>query len=136
MTFSLTLPGLGYDEDLQTRASFIEVLTSILKQGAEFHSLAETTLADRYSKMIDLLISQTSDGDFPVAMALLESVPPENLVAGFMVVMDSKLLLLPPPMQDELAEVLILLFDEKNRLAAFLERILSTEVLHFNWNII
>lgn len=36
------------------------------------------------------------------------------------------------PMQDELAEVLILLFDEKSKLAAFLERILSTEVLHFN----
>ena len=34
--------------------------------------------------------------------------------------------------KDELAEVLILLFDEKNRLASFLERILSTEVLHFN----
>ena len=38
-------------------------------------------------------------------------------------------------MKDELTEVLILLFDEKNRLAAFLERILSTEVLHSNWNV-
>lgn len=99
---------LGYHEDLQTRASFIEVLTSILKQGAEFNSLADTFLADRYNQMMELVTTQVDDGGFPVMMALINSVPPEHL--------------------EDLAEVLVVLFDYKNMLADFLFCILQSEV--------
>ena len=73
--------GLGYHEDLRTRASFIEVLTSILKEGAQFSSLAETALADRLNHMIDLVTMETTEGDHPVVMALIDSAPPEHIVS-------------------------------------------------------
>ena len=73
--------GLGYHEDLKTRTSFIEVLTSILKEGAQFSSLAETALADRLNHMLELVTTETPDGDLPLVMALIDSVPPENVVS-------------------------------------------------------
>lgn len=73
--------GLGYHEDLRTRASFIEVLTSILKEGAQFSSLAETALADRLNHMLELVTTETTEGDHPVVMALIDSVPPEHIVS-------------------------------------------------------
>lgn len=73
--------GLGYHEDLRTRTSFIEVLTTILKEGAQFSSLAETALADRLNQMLDLVTTETPDGDLPLVMALIDSVPPENVVS-------------------------------------------------------
>lgn len=77
----LFLPsGLGYHEDLNTRSSFIEVLTSILQQGAEFNSLADTALADRYDRMLELITTETAEGEFPVMMALVNSVPQESMV--------------------------------------------------------
>jgi neurofibromin 1 len=72
--------GLGYNEDLKTRTSFMEVLTSILQQGAEFNSLADTALGDRYNRMLDLITTKTPEGDFPIMMALVNSTPPENMV--------------------------------------------------------
>ena len=57
------------------------MLTSILKQGAEFNSLADTALADRFNSMLELVARDTQDkGDFPIMMALTNAVPPENLV--------------------------------------------------------
>ncbi len=57
------------------------MLTSILKQGAEFNSLADTALADRFNSMLDLVARDPQDKqDFPVMMALTNAVPPENLV--------------------------------------------------------
>ena len=73
--------GLGYNEDLKTRTSFIEVLTSILQQGAEFNSLADTALGDRYNRMLDLITTKTPEGDFPIMMALVNSTPPESMVS-------------------------------------------------------
>lgn len=72
---------MGYHDDLKTRISFIEVLTSILKQGAEFNSLADTALADRFTTMLDLVAMDTDTEDFPVMMALINAVPPEHLVS-------------------------------------------------------
>ena len=75
------LEGLGYHDDLKTRISFIEVLTSILKQGAEFNSLADTALADGFNAMIELVVTEAENNeDVPVIMALINAVPPENLV--------------------------------------------------------
>lgn len=78
---SLYSSGLGYHEDLKTRTSFIEVLTSILNQGAQFSSLAETALADRLNHMLELVTTETVDGDLPLVMALIDSVPPEHVVS-------------------------------------------------------
>lgn len=78
---SLLWLGLGYHDDLNTRISFIEVLTSILKQGAEFNSLADTALADSMNAMIELVVTE-ANGDVPVMMALVNAVSPENLVRG------------------------------------------------------
>ena len=75
---------LGYHEDLKTRTSFIEVLTSILRQGAEFNSLADTALADRFNIMLELVTTETVDGDFPIMMSLISSVPPEHVVRNDM----------------------------------------------------
>ena len=79
----LCATGLGYNEDLKTRTSFIEVLTSILQQGAEFNSLADTALGDRYNHMLDLVTKETAEGDFPIMMALVNSIPPENMVSRY-----------------------------------------------------
>jgi neurofibromin 1 len=99
---------LGYHNDLRTRTSFIEVMTSILKQGAEFHSLADSALADRYNELLDLVTMETEEGEHPIMIALINSVPFDSL--------------------DDLAELLVLLFDYKNRLTSFLTQILMTEV--------
>jgi neurofibromin 1 len=58
--------------------------------------------------MLDLVTTETADGDLPLVMALIDSIPPENV--------------------DELAEVLVILFDSKHRLAPFLTSILKTEL--------
>lgn len=58
----------------------MEVLTSILKQGAEFNSLADTVLADRHNQMLELVTTETTDGELPIMMALISSVPPEYVV--------------------------------------------------------
>ena len=49
---------LGYHRDAQTRAAFMEVLTQILQQGTEFDTLAETVLADRFERLVDLMTIQ------------------------------------------------------------------------------
>ena len=93
---------LGYHEDLRTRTSFIEVLTFILKQvfktsltvnfdlisrfptqGAEFNSLADTALADRYNQLLDLVTMDTGEGEHPIMISLINSVPFDNLVIKY-----------------------------------------------------
>ena len=81
------LVGLGYNEDLKTRTSFMEVLTSILQQGAEFNSLADTALGDRYNHMLDLITTKTLEGDFPIMSALANSTPPESMVSLGMIIL-------------------------------------------------
>jgi neurofibromin 1 len=55
---------LGYHRDAQTRAAFMEVLTQILQQGTEFDTLAETVLADRFERLVDLMTIQGIYQDF------------------------------------------------------------------------
>lgn len=45
---------MGYDDDQETRTAFMQVLTNILNQGAEFETLAESVMTDRYEKLIDV----------------------------------------------------------------------------------
>lgn len=74
--------GLGYHKDLQTRATFMEVLTKILQQGTEFDTLAETVLADRFERLVELVTMMGDQGELPIAMALANVVPGSQWVRG------------------------------------------------------
>ena len=76
----ISLSGLGYHKDAQTRAAFMEVLTKILQQGTEFETLAETALADRYDRLVELVTMIGDKGELPIAMALANVVDNQHLV--------------------------------------------------------
>ncbi|CAG0920975.1 unnamed protein product [Notodromas monacha] len=92
--------GLGYHRDLQTRAAFIEVLTKILQQGTEFDTLAETVLADRFEQLVGLVTMTGDKGELSLAVALASVVPTSQL--------------------DELARVLVTLFDNRRLLSSLM----------------
>lgn len=100
--------GLGYHKDLQTRASFMEVLTKILQQGTEFDMLAETVLADRYEQLVQLVTMSGEKSDLPIAMALATVVI--------------------TPQMDELARVFVTLFEAKHMLSTLLWNMFYKEV--------
>jgi len=72
--------GLGYHRDPQTRAAFMEVLTKILQQGTEFETLAETVLADRFERLVELVTMIGDKGELPIAMALASVVANPHMV--------------------------------------------------------
>lgn len=45
---------MGYHEDSRTRTAFMQVLANILNQGAQFDTLAETIMNDRYEKLVEV----------------------------------------------------------------------------------
>ncbi|XP_016125031.1 neurofibromin-like isoform X1 [Sinocyclocheilus grahami] len=100
--------GLGYHKDLQTRATFMEVLTKILQQGTEFDTLAETALADRFERLVELVTMMGDQGELPIAMALANVVPCSQW--------------------DELSRVLVTLFDSRHLLYQLLWNMFSKEV--------
>ncbi|RUS29150.1 hypothetical protein BC938DRAFT_480989 [Jimgerdemannia flammicorona] len=51
LRYSLTM---AYHDDTKTRTAFMQVLTNILNQGAEFETLAENVMIDRYEKLVDV----------------------------------------------------------------------------------
>lgn len=99
---------LGYNPDLQTRAAFMEVLTQILQQGTEFDTLAETVLADRFEQLVQLVTMISDKGELPIAMALANVVTNSQM--------------------DELARVMVTLFDAKHLLAPMLWNMFYREV--------
>ncbi|XP_035709221.1 neurofibromin isoform X4 [Folsomia candida] len=99
---------LGYHPDLQTRAAFMEVLTKILQQGTEFDTLAETVLADRFEQLVQLVTMIGDKGELPIAMALANVVTFNQM--------------------DELARVLVTLFDAKHLLSPLLWNMFYREV--------
>ncbi|KAL5015709.1 hypothetical protein ScPMuIL_005298 [Solemya velum] len=99
---------LGYHKDPQTRAAFMEVLTKILQQGTEFKTLAETALADRFERLVELVTMIGDKGELPIAMALATVVPTQQM--------------------DELARVFVNLFDAKHLLFQLLWNMFSKEV--------
>ena len=74
------LSGLGYHRDQQSRAAFMEVLTKILQQGTEFETLAETALADRFERLVELVTMIGDKGELPIAMALASVVATPHMV--------------------------------------------------------
>ena len=79
----LSFLALGYHRDPQTRAAFMEVLTQILQQGTEFDTLAETVLADRFERLVELVTMIGDKGELPIAMALANVVSPQYMVRCF-----------------------------------------------------
>ncbi|KAF7721136.1 Ras GTPase activating protein ira2, partial [Apophysomyces ossiformis] len=96
---------MGYHEDTRTRTAFMQVLTNILNQGTEFETLAENVVTDRYEKLIDMLV----DADMEVAMSLCEVCPATD-ISG-------------------VAEVLLLCFESRNKVAALLKSVIAKEVM-------
>ncbi|KAI1285846.1 Neurofibromin [Halotydeus destructor] len=99
---------LGYHKDMQTRIAFMEVLTKILQQGTEFEMLAETVLHDRYEQLVQLVTMIGDKGELPIAMALASVIS--------------------TPQMDELARVLVTLFDAKHLLSPLLWNMFYKEV--------
>jgi len=87
----------------------MEVLTKILQQGTEFETLAETALADRFERLVELVTMIGDKGELPIAMALASVVA--------------------TPHMDELARVFVNLFDAKHLLYQLLWNMFSKEVV-------
>lgn len=60
----------------------MEVLTKILQQGTEFDTLAETVLADRFERLVELVTMMGDQGELPIAMALANVVPGSQWVCS------------------------------------------------------
>jgi len=58
----------------------MEVLTKILQQGTEFETLAETVLADRFERLVELVTMIGDKGELPIAMALASVVANPHMV--------------------------------------------------------
>ena len=101
LKFSLSM---GYDEDPRTRTAFMQVLTNILNQGTEFEDLAETSLNDRYEKLIDLLM----DPPLVLINALCDVCPVNDM--------------------DEVASVLLALFQSRTQVMILLKTAIEREV--------
>ena len=61
----------------------MEVLTKILQQGTEFETLAETALADRFERLVELVTMIGDKGELPIAMALASVVATPQMVRRF-----------------------------------------------------
>ena len=59
----------------------MEVLTKILQQGTEFETLAETALADRFERLVELVTMIGDKGELPIAMALASVVATPHMVS-------------------------------------------------------
>lgn len=82
---------MGYHKDPQTRAAFMEVLTKILQQGTEFETLAETALADRFERLVELVTMIGDKGELPIAMALATVVPTQQMVRDWVIGLEYEL---------------------------------------------
>lgn len=89
----------------------MEVLTKILQQGTEFETLAETALADRFERLVELVTMIGDKGELPIAMALATVVSNSQM--------------------DELARVFVNLFDAKRLLYQLLWNMFSKVTTYF-----
>lgn len=94
----------GYHEDSKLRSAFMEALSNILRGGVEFDTLADSYYNDRYKKLVDLLF----ESDFMVTIALCDSCPLSNL--------------------DELASLLLPIFETKNQTIKLLKTLIEREI--------
>ncbi|KAG9288022.1 hypothetical protein G9A89_017617 [Geosiphon pyriformis] len=97
---------MGYHEDTQTRTAFMQVLTNILKQGTEFEDLAEDVIHDRYDKLVELI----TDSDLNIVISLCEVCPVSDI--------------------DEVTQVLLTVFESRNRTMPLLKAFIEKEVIN------
>lgn len=60
---------MGYHEDVKTRTAFMQVLSNILNQGAQFDTLAENIITDRYEKLVEVRMQICFYSHFPDAQS-------------------------------------------------------------------
>ena len=101
LKYALTV---GYHEDPKTRTAFMQVLTNILQQGTEFEGLTENFVNERYYKLIDLLY----EPDMSVTVAICETCPSSDM--------------------DDLAQLLLILFESRNQTNKLLKCLIAREV--------
>ncbi|KAJ1927924.1 Ras GTPase activating protein ira2 [Tieghemiomyces parasiticus] len=95
---------MGYHEDSKIRTSFMQVLTNILNQGTEFDGLAESSLAEKQAKLLDLVV----EPGLAVALALCDACPVSDV--------------------DELASVLLAVFDTRGLTMPLLKAVTEREL--------
>jgi neurofibromin 1 len=95
---------MGYHEDTKTRSAFMQVLTNILKQGTEFESLAESSVNDRFKKIIAVLC----DSNLSITTSLCDVCPVQDV--------------------DDLGTVLLNVFDSCNMTAPLLKAVIEREI--------
>ncbi|KAL7314719.1 hypothetical protein PS15m_006255 [Mucor circinelloides] len=95
---------MGYHEDARTRTAFMQVLSNILNQGAQFDTLAENIIADRYEKLVEIIVGS----DIDVALALCD-VCPSSEATG-------------------VAEVLLSCFESRSKVLVLLKAVIDREV--------
>ncbi|TPX30663.1 hypothetical protein SmJEL517_g05805 [Synchytrium microbalum] len=106
LKFSLSM---GYHEDSKTRAAFIQVLTNVLSMGAadQFEGLGneERGQTDRYEKLMDLILEPGME----IVKALCEVAPVSE--------------------SDEIAQVLLSLFEARGQSIRLLAAVIAIEVM-------
>ena len=95
---------MGYHEDPRTRTAFMQVLTNILNQGAQFDTLAENIISDRYEKLVDILV----ESDIEVALSLCDVCTTSDAVG--------------------VAGVLLNSFESRNKVLVLLKAVIDREV--------
>ncbi|CEP17257.1 hypothetical protein, partial, partial [Parasitella parasitica] len=95
---------MGYHEDARTRKAFMQVLSNILNQGAQFDTLADNIIADRYENLVEIIVGS----DIDVALALCD-VCPSSEASG-------------------VAEVLLSCFESRSKVLVLLKAIIDREV--------
>ncbi|KAF8455245.1 hypothetical protein BDZ91DRAFT_746797 [Kalaharituber pfeilii] len=100
LKFSLEI---GYHEDLEIRTAFMHVLTDILTQGTEFGTLKDNAIAEKYERLVNLLVD-----NMEFVRALCECCPSTEV--------------------DELTIALLNIFDSKGKGLALLKGLIRQEV--------
>ena len=105
--------GLGYHENTLIRTSFMEVLTNLLRQrGGVFEELSDSAKKIHYDTILDLVVTPLPNGDYPILNALLDVTPFSHL--------------------DDLANVLVVIFDARNLLSYLFTIIFTREIDKLN----
>ncbi|KAI8357236.1 hypothetical protein BD560DRAFT_197971 [Blakeslea trispora] len=95
---------MGYHEDARTRTAFMQVLANILNQGAQFDTLAENIVANRYEELVDMIVKD----DVTCALCLCDVAPASDTQG--------------------VAEVLLQCFEARNKVFVLLEAVIDREV--------
>jgi neurofibromin 1 len=94
---------IGYHSDPEIRTAFMNVLSNILTQGTEFGSLGDSTISEKYDRLLELLV-----GDLDFTIALCDSCPSTEV--------------------DEMTIVLLNIFDSRGMGMDLLKALIENEV--------